>query len=111
MSCLRILKHSIEPSRTESKIYKLSLLYEASSAAGGICGRYASGFNTSKNLGRKIAQAMGLAGFNTKKNQRTPKARRRMMPKGGLGRVNTAPVPNKPRHRKYFGLLNPHDPY
>ena len=67
------------------------------------------GFRLAKNLGRKIAQAMGYKSFCAKKNQRLPKAKR-----GGLKdktAVGSSPVIKNPRHRKFFGLNNPHTPY
>ena len=88
--------------------YKLISLYEGT-PSGGISGRYTSGFSVSKNLGDKIAKAMGLYLSNIKKNQRTPKARTRMLSPGT--KIATSPMPKKPRHRKYFGMNNPHIPY
>ena len=67
------------------------------------------GLHNAMNLGQKIARAMGLAVFNVKKNQRTPKARMRML-RPGPG-INTSPVPRKPRHRKFFGMDKPQIPY
>ena len=67
------------------------------------------GLRNAMNLGDKISKAMGLALFNTKKNLRTRKSRM-----GGLAqgpRVNTSPVPKKPRHRKFFGMDKPQIPY
>lgn len=68
------------------------------------------GFRNSKNLGRKIAKAMGL------KSQATKSRIRRRNQQGGQGyakgpRINSSPVPRKQRHRKFFGMGNPHTPY
>jgi hypothetical protein len=88
-----------------SKQHKLSSLHEEAPEGIGLRG--------AKNLGRKIAKAMGLALRNTKARNRKPYHK---LQKLGTSyqtgpRINTSPVPRKPRHRKFFGISNPHIPY
>lgn len=81
--------------------HKLTALYEE--APEGI------GLRNTRNLGKRIAKAMGFLVYNTKKNQRIPKS-----PNSGIkvgSAINSSPVPVKPRHRKFFGFLKPQIPY
>jgi hypothetical protein len=87
-------------------IHKLSSLYEE--------GPEGIAFRNAKNLGRKISKAMGATAFANKSNARdTNRGRRKSIgvayPSGP--RINTSPVPRKPRHRKFFGIDKPQTPY
>jgi len=97
---------AVEPKTTTESSHRLQSLYEE--APEGVA------FRSSKNLGLKISKAMGLALFGKKSFARdTQKTRRKRLgqayPSGP--RINTSPVPNKPRHRKFFGLDKPQIPY
>ena len=73
-----------------------------------------SGLINSKNLGKKIAQALQQKSFNVKKNQRSPAVKTGTIGGPDLKKktaVGSSPVIQKPRHRKFFGLDNPHIPY
>lgn len=81
--------------------HRLNALYEEAPEGIGLRG--------TMNLGTRIRRAMRLRGFNNRKNQRTPKARiGGLRPGPGL---NTAPIPKNPRHRKFFGIDKPQQPY
>lgn len=90
----------------KTKKIKLSALYEETPE--GVA------FKHSKNLKHKIMKAMGLAAFHTKSRARdTNKGHRKRM---GVAyapqpRINTSPMPNKPRHRKFMGINDPRTPY
>ena len=96
---------AVEP-KSES-IHRLSSLYEESPE--GI------GFRNAKNLGRKLAKAMGFTfsggGFASKsRNQaQNSKFRRRVGQAypNGPGAFNTGSVMKNPRHRKFFGMNKP----
>lgn len=62
-----------------------------------------------KNLGQDIAKATNNKLYQAKKNQRTPKSLNGNLPTAP--RINTSPVPAKPRHRKYFGIVPPNTAY
>jgi hypothetical protein len=86
------------------KAHKLSSLYEE--APEGV------GFRNAKNLGRKIARAMGMTLFSKKAQGRgTYRSKGFKSAYPPQPRVNTAPVPKKPRHRKFFGIDKPQIPY
>lgn len=90
----------------------IDLLHEA--APEGVNGMYASGFKNAKNLGGKISKAMGIAKFGAKSKARQSLSPRRgrvgaSLPPGP--RINSSPVPVKPRHRKFFGMDKPQIPY
>lgn len=88
-------------------IHRLSSLYEET-----LEGR---AYKNAMNLGSKIAKAMGLALFGKKAKARdTHKLGRGKKLKPALPpqpRINTSPVPAKPRHRKFFGIRKPQIPY
>jgi len=86
--------------------HKLSSLYEE--APEGI------GFRNAKNLGRKIAAAIKNTVFVGKSRGRDThnKHKKRL----GVAyppqpRIGTTQVMKKPRHRKFFGLDKPQEPY
>lgn len=67
------------------------------------------GFRNSKNLGSKIAKAMGMYKQNAKKNQKSQKSRYKIYQYGT--KLNQSPVPNNPRHRKFMGINKVQQPY
>ena len=75
----------------------------------------ARGHNMAKGLGNKIAKAMQMKAITPKQNAASQIGRHGYKnltgSYGKYPRHLTAPVPMKKRHRKYFGLDNPHQPY
>jgi hypothetical protein len=86
---------------------KLTALYEESPEG--------VGFRNSKNLGRKLAKAMGFTfsggGFASKsRNQSQNSKYRRQVGQAYAprpGAFNTGSVMKNPRHRKFFGMDKP----